>query len=213
MWCCYWFCSYKGFKHLNIRRDNLGRILVIEVKIDDSVFVLINIYNANTKSQQLHTLNDVINILKTFEDIQDRSFVLGSDFNVILNPSLDSEGGKPIIKKRTTAKLTQITENLDFCYIWRIRNPKRKRFTFRQHNSTGFIQRRLDYFFVSNSLQESIQTTDTLPAFSADHSPITFSLCHFKEFPQGKGLWEFNKSLIKNENYSEQVKTSMYSII
>ena len=150
----------KALNILNIKRDNLGHILVIEVKIDDSIFVLINIYNANTESEQLHTLNDLTNILETFKDIQNKSVVLGGDFNVILNPSLDSEGGKPVIKKRTIAKLIQITENLDLCDIWRIRNPKRRRFTFRQHHSTGFIQRRLDYFFISNSLQESIQTTD-----------------------------------------------------
>ena len=198
---------------LNITRDNLGRILVIEVKIDDSVFVLINIYNANTESEQLHTLNDLENILETIEDIQNKSVVLGGDFNVILNPSLDSEGGKPVIKKRAIAKLIQITENLDLCDIWRIRNPKRRRFTFRQHHSTGFIQRRLDYFFISNSLQESTKTTDTLAAFSTDHSPITFSLCHLKEFQRGKGLWKFNKSLIKNENYREQIKTLIKHVL
>ena len=52
---------------LNIKRDNLGRILVIEVKIDDSVFVLINIYNVNTQPEQLYTLNDLINILETLK--------------------------------------------------------------------------------------------------------------------------------------------------
>ena len=196
----------KALNILNITRDNLGRILVIEVKIDDSVFELINIYNANTESEQLHTLNDLVNILETIEDIQNKSIVLGGDFNVILNPSLDSEGGKPVIKKRTIAKLIQITENLDLCHIWRIRNPKRRRFTFRQRHYTGFIQRRLDYFFISNSLQESTKTADTLDAFSTNHSPITFSLCHLKEFPRGKGLWKFNKSLFKNENYGEQMK-------
>ena len=56
----------KTLNILNIKRDNLGRILVIEVKIYDSVFVLINIYNADTESEQLHTLNDLINILETF---------------------------------------------------------------------------------------------------------------------------------------------------
>ena len=45
-----------------------------------------------------------------------------------------------------------------------------------------------DDFFISNSLQESIKTTDTLAAFSTDHSPISFSLCHLKEFLRGKGL-------------------------
>ena len=65
----------KALNILNIKRDNLGRILVIEVKIDDSVSVFINIYNANTESEQLHTLNDLINILETFEDTQNKSVV------------------------------------------------------------------------------------------------------------------------------------------
>ena len=77
-------------------------------------------------------------------------------------------------------KLLQITENLDLCDAWRIRNPKKKRFTFRQHHSTGFIQRHLDCFFVSIFLQESIKSADTLAAFSTDHSSITLSLCHLK---------------------------------
>ena len=83
----------KALNILNIKCDNIGCILVIQVKIDNSVFVLINIYNANTESEQLHTLNDLINILETFKDIQNKSTVLGDDFNVILNLSLDSYGG------------------------------------------------------------------------------------------------------------------------
>ena len=79
----------KASNILNIKRDNLARILVTEVKIGDSVFVLINIYNANTESEQLHTLNDLLIILETFEDIQNKSIVTGGDFNVILNLSLD----------------------------------------------------------------------------------------------------------------------------
>ena len=153
-------CGTKALNILNIRSDNLGRILVIEVRIDDSVFVLINIYNANTESGWLHTLNDLINILETFEDIRDKSVVLVGEFNVTFNPSLDSEGGKSVIKNRTIAKLIQIKENLDLCDIGRIRHPKRKRFTFRQQHSTGFIQRRLDYFsnliFSKNLLKPQI---------------------------------------------------------
>ena len=57
----------KALNILNIKRDNLGRILVVEVKIDDSASVFINIYNANTESEQLLTLNDLINILETLK--------------------------------------------------------------------------------------------------------------------------------------------------
>ena len=42
------FVGTKALNILNIKHDNLGRILVIEEKIDNSVYVFINIYNANT---------------------------------------------------------------------------------------------------------------------------------------------------------------------
>ena len=94
--------------------------MVIEVKTDDSVFVLINIYNANTESEQLHTLNNLINILETFEDIWDKSVVLGGDFNVIFNPSLDSEGGKPVITKENISKVNTI--NIKSRPLWYLEN-------------------------------------------------------------------------------------------
>ena len=117
---------------LNVKRYNLGRLLVVEVKIEVSIFVLINTYNADTEPEQLHTLNDLINILETFKDIQNKSVLLGGDVNVSLSPTLDWEGGQSVIKKETIV-IIQITENLDVCGIWRIRNPKRKRFTYRKH--------------------------------------------------------------------------------
>ena len=69
--------------------------------------MLINIYNANTKPEQLHTLNGLINILETLKEIQNKNVVLGGDFNVILYPSLDSEGGKPVIKKKKKSKINR----------------------------------------------------------------------------------------------------------
>ena len=92
-WFCYWFCEIKGSKFLSIKRDNSER------KIYDSVFVPINIYNANTEPEQLHTLNGLINILETLEDIKNKRVVLGGDFNVLLNP-LDSEDASLSLKRK-----------------------------------------------------------------------------------------------------------------
>ena len=97
--------------------DNSGRILVTELKTDDSVFVLINTYNANTESEQLHALNDLLNILEAFEDIQNKHVALGGDFHVNLNPSLDPEGGKSVIKKKIIAKLIPITKSRLLLYL------------------------------------------------------------------------------------------------
>ena len=51
-----------------------------------------------------------------------------------------------------------------------------KRYTFRQQHSSGYIQRRLECFFISNVLQESVKNPDVLAAFLTDHSPIMFSV-------------------------------------
>ena len=64
-------------------------------------------------------------------------------------------------------------EKSNFCDIWReFKNCKIKHFTFWQQHASRLIQKRLDYFFVSNLLQESVNKTDVLAAFSTDHSPL-----------------------------------------
>ena len=99
------------------------------------------------------------------KDIRSKNIVLGGDFNVIFDISLESLGGNPCLKKKSIAKWIQIKEKFDLCDIWKIRNPKIKRFTFRQEHISGFIQRRLDYFFLSNLLQELVNKTDIWQLF------------------------------------------------
>ena len=69
-------------------------------------------------------------------------------------------GDNPVLKKKSLTKfikIKEIKESLNLCDIWRIRHPKFKQYTFRQNHSSGFIQRRLDYFFVPNVLQERVK--------------------------------------------------------
>ena len=58
--------------------------------------------------------------------------------------------------------------------IGRLRNPFSKRYTFRKNHFSGYLQRGLDYIFVFNALQESLQGTSILPSCCIDHSPILF---------------------------------------
>ena len=74
---------------------------------------------------------------------------------------------------------------------------------------SGFLQRRLDYFFVSNSLQESIKDTEILAALSCDHSPVSFSLVSTKPSWKGKRLWKFNNSLLLKKLMKWNIKILM----
>ena len=193
--------------------DTNGRILILDAKLNDDQFLLINIYNSNNESDQLVTLSELITMLEKVVNISEKKIVLGGDFNTILDVNLDSNGGNPSFKKKTYAKIVELIETFELCDIWRIRNPKTKRFTFRQNHFSGFIQRRLDYFFVSNTLQECIKNPDILASFATDHSPIVITYSKNKEFKRGKGLWKFNSSLCSNSEFTENMKNHIKSIL
>ena len=89
---------------------------------------------------------------------------------------------------------------MELCDIWRVRNLKKKRFTFSQGHKSGFIQRRLD--LVSNILQESLKKTDLLTSVSTDRLPLFFSFSKNPGTPRGNGLWKFKNSLCSNINYT-----------
>ena len=77
----------------------------------------------------------------------DCKILLGGDFNVTLDPALDCSGGNPSLKESVKFLEDIMMEN-DLVDIWRIRNPDNKNFTWRQKNP--IIQRRLDYWFISD---------------------------------------------------------------
>ena len=136
-----------------------------------------------------------------------KNLILAGDFNLFLNSKLDAKGGKPAFKKKKSlAKLIQLKESYDLCDIWRIRNPVTSAFTFRQKHCTEFIQRRLDYIFISNSLQKFVNDTSILTSISTDHSPVHLSLLKENKHTIGNGFWKFNSSLIKDHMYVSEIK-------
>ena len=97
--------------------------------------------------------------------------------------------------------------------IWRVKNPSPARFTFRKSHFSGFIQKRLGYIFISNSIQESVQNIDVLPSFCSDHSSLLLS---YKKLPKsniGKIFWKFDCSLIHDELYVLKMKKYFENVI
>ena len=132
---------------------------------------------------------------------------------MFLNSKFDAKGGKPAIKKKSLAIFIQLKKSYDLCDIWRIRNPARSTFTFTQKHSTGFIHRRLDYIFVSNTLQEFVNDTRILTSLSSDPSPVYLSLFKEHKDTKGNGFSKFNSSLIKDHMYVSEIKHLVSSFL
>ena len=81
-----------------------------------------------------------------------------------------------------------------------------KRFTWRQPHS--LIQRRLDFWLISNSSQEDIFSTGIIPAIKTDHSAITLNFKKIAEHTPGPSYWKFNSSLVNDREFTDFIKNS-----
>ena len=81
-WVARGYYEKKSFELLNQFYDKSKRVLIIEVKIENKVLLLINLYNANTENEELSTLSDLNNILEKINNINAKSIQFGGDFNL-----------------------------------------------------------------------------------------------------------------------------------
>ena len=89
--------------------------------------------------------------------------------------------------------------------IWRIKNPVTRSFTRVNTLQTFFC--RLDYWLISNNLQDLVISTSIIPAIKTDHSAV------FVEFGtrddqlqmKGSGLWKMNCSILDDEDYIQDI--------
>ena len=89
----------KSFGLLSKFNDKSGRVLIIEVKIENEFLVLFNLYNANIENEQLSTLSDLSNMLERINDINNKRIVFPGDFNLLFEDKLEAHGENPILKK------------------------------------------------------------------------------------------------------------------
>ena len=196
------FVPLKSRKSYSIGSVNLARIFVSCRKLIDC---LLNIYAPNKCSDQIQYFQNISEEIKSLTAECDSSLIVGGDFNVILDEVLDGRGANK--KRKESAKFVEeMCVEHDLIDIWRIRNPTDTRFTWRQ--KTPIIQRRLDYWLVSDCLQVDIDTVDVITAIKSDHSAITLGMNSLDESLRGPSFWKFNSNLVNDSDYCQLINAN-----
>ena len=185
------------FKLKSIRSDEEGRYLILETTIQDVSFLLVNIYAPNTTTKQslfFQTLSELI-CDEGYKD-SDYKIILGGDLNVTMDPNLDCSGGNPVLKD-SVKYVEDIMMNYDLVDIWRIRNPK-----------SPIIQRRLDYWLISDLLQDDVSKVDIVTAIRTDHHAIILEIDSLDDQRRGPSFWKFNNSLLDDALFIERLRVN-----
>ena len=208
--CAIAFSDNFSYKILKESKDDNGRFLILETEINDEIFLLVNFYNANSETDQLSLLDSLASKLQDHNSTGNCKPIFGGDFNLFFDTALDCSGGNPSLKKHSIAKLTKILDNLDVSDIFRVRYPLLKRYTFNRKNPR--IQRRLDYMFTCNNIQEYIDSVDILPSFASDHSPVAIKINLNSNIKRGNYSWKFNNSLLTDSAFKTEIKNHFSTV-
>ena len=171
---------------------------MLDVTVQGSNYIMGNVYAPNKIQEQCSFFDKLQQKLDNLVTGQNQRIIIGGDFNVVRDLDLDSSGGSP--KEKESAKILEnICLNYDLIDIWRIRNPDSKLFTWRQKKP--LVQRRLDFWLISDVCQDEIEETGIKTAVRTDHSAIIISFNSLEEQMRGPYFWKINSSLMEDEDY------------
>ena len=75
-----------------------GRILILDAELVGHQLLLINIYNANTETEQIQTRTTLSNMIISFDFSQLEAIKVFRHFNLLYNKLLKASGGNPKTK-------------------------------------------------------------------------------------------------------------------
>ena len=110
-------------------------------------------------------------------------------------------------KDSSLLQVKNIIEHFNLCDIWRVRNPILRRYTYRR--TKPLYQSRLDYWLISNALQDIVVLSDIIPSIYSDHSAIILGFNTLHEKYRGKGYWKFNSALLKDTVYTDRLSEKL----
>lgn len=181
--------------------DPEGRYVFLKGTIHNRMVTLANIYSPNTA--QVCFFRSIAAILAGF---QAGTTILGGDFNVTLQPILDSSSGSSTLPYRALRQVKMQLQELLLHDTWRTLHPNGKDYSFFSAPHSRYS--RLDYLFLSQKDLPFLKSATIEPLLISDHHPITLSLS-FPERNLVTKIWRLDPSLLTSEIDTNHIRTSL----
>lgn len=140
----------------------------------------------------------------------DSPILLGGDFNLLKDASVDRPGHPLPINRTLPSAFKELLESLVLADVWRLLNPHSREYTFysKVHNSYS----RIDYLLTSSSLIENVINAEIHSIVISDHASqsITFSLIADENKSKE---WRFNNSLLKDDTFISLIEKKIDEFI
>ena len=183
-----------------------GRYIILDITLEDKRITLVNVYGPNEDNEEFF-----LDLIDKIDSLSNDHCIIGGDFNLVLNPSLDMSEGRENLHPKATDLLLTYMEDTDLIDVWRRLNPGRKTFTWYRRNPT-YIASRLDFFLCSFGMSNMITMAKIKPGFKSDHSIVSIELL-LLENKRGPGYFKLNCSLLHDAQFIVEIKNVIQETI
>lgn len=175
-----------NYEHMSELTDSEGRYVMIIGKLEGTLVSLLNVYAPPGCGWLFY--RKILNMMTTKAQ---GVVICGGDFNIHLNPKLDTSTGKSVTKRIGT-RMTALMKELGIVDIWRELYSTTRDYTY--YSAPHAVYTRIDYFFAFSRDLHKIERCDIGPITLSDHSPVFISLSLNGE--QRSTLWRLNSSIL-----------------
>uniref|UniRef100_A0A6I8S7H8 Reverse transcriptase domain-containing protein n=1 Tax=Xenopus tropicalis TaxID=8364 RepID=A0A6I8S7H8_XENTR len=193
------------FIHTDTLSDNEGRFLLIKGKLVDQMCTVANVYVPN--SGQIPYLKQFLKILENFSK---GSIILGGDFNMVLNPLVDSSSKKSNISYKGLKEAKKLLADLQLIDVWRAINPKKRDYT--HFSKTFAVYSRIDYIFTSQRWLHLFTLADIGNFHTSDHAPVRIRF-RIPQTSKHEYNWRLNDSLLHRDSTKKEIQSLITQII
>lgn len=186
------------------KQDTNGNFLILDMTIYNKRLSLVNIYGPNRDDPSFYE-----NLFKKITEMGNESYIMCGDFNISLDPNMDCFNYKHINNPKARNLVTSMVKENNLYDTFRELHPSLKRYTWRRKNPLK--QARLDLFLITESLVNSVQTSQIETGYKSDHSMVTLSMA-MDNFEHGRTLWKHNNSLLTDMEYLKIIKAKILDV-
>ena len=120
------------YKLFNTIKDADGCYLILDIEILGERYTMANIYGPSNSDRP----DFFYSIFQIVEQMENDNIIIGGDWNVILNPRIDSRNYSSFVNRpQSRKKIIEMMNRYDMIDVWRELFPTKKSYTWRRFNS------------------------------------------------------------------------------
>ena len=196
------FKTNTSIKLLNKHISEDGRIILINVQIEDKTFTLVNIYAPNSTTERKTFFNKIHKWLRQFS-LNEQNVIIGGDFNYTHDPILDRQNNK-YDKNLDQSKhsFESLLTSFKLRDNWRDTHPQKRQYTFKEIS-------RIDKFLISDECMQYAQNSNIITAgIKSDHKCVQIHI-DISGNKRGPGTWKLNVSILNDKPYISNIQKTI----